>query len=51
MADEKRIIEEIYESPTEKLPELSSKAVNEALCMMEDYANRIIKKSDIMNNR
>ena len=51
MADERRIIEEIYERPAEELPEIATQAINEATTLLEDYANRIVKKSDIINKR
>jgi hypothetical protein len=51
MNKEKPIVEEIYEAPAEDLPALAARAINEATCILEDYANKVVKKSDIFNNR
>jgi hypothetical protein len=48
---EKPIAEEIYKAPAEDLPALAARAINEATCILEDYANKVVKKSDIFNNR
>jgi len=49
--EEKPIVEEIYATPVEDLPALAARAINEATCLLEDYANKIVKKSDTTNNR
>jgi hypothetical protein len=51
MNKEKPIVEEIYNAPAEDLPGLAARAIDEATCLLEDYANKIVKKSDIFNNR
>ena len=51
MNQEKAIVEEIYETPIEDLPVLAGRAIKEAIYLLEDYANKIVKKSDVFNNR
>lgn len=51
MNEEKRIVEEIYDRPAEDIPELASKSISEVTSLIEEYANNIIKKSDVINNR
>ncbi len=51
MDDEKRIVEDIYNQPAEKLPEIASKSINDVVSLIEDYSNKIVKKSDVVNNR
>jgi len=51
MNEEKPIAEEIYETRAEDLPGLAARAIKEATCLLEDYANKIVKKSDIFKNR
>jgi hypothetical protein len=51
MNEEKPIVEEIYDARAEDLPVLAARAINEATCILEDYANNVVKKSDIFNNR
>lgn len=51
MNEEKPIVEEIYETPAEDLPGLAARAIKEATCLLEDYANKIVKKSDVFKNR
>ena len=51
MNQEKAIVEEIYEATAEDLPALAARAIKEATCLLEDHANKIVKKSDVFNNR
>ncbi len=51
MTEEKLIVKEIYENPAENLPGLAARAIKKATCLLEDYANKIVKKSDIFKNR
>ena len=51
MNQEKAIVEEIYETPPEDLPVLAAREIKKATHLLEDYANKIVKKSDVFNNR
>ena len=48
---DKRVVEEIYDAPAERIPEVSAKAIDEVTCLLKDYANSIVKKSDVVNKR
>lgn len=49
--EKKPIVQEIYEVPAEKFPDLAIRAINESTNILEDYANEIVKKSDSINKR
>lgn len=51
MNEEKPIVDKIYNAPAEDLPGLAARAINEATCLLDDYANKIVKKSDVINKR
>jgi hypothetical protein len=49
--DSKTIINQIYNAPAEELPTLAAKLIKNATNIMEEYSNKIVKKSDIFKNR
>lgn len=51
MNEEKNVMEKIYNAPAEDLPLIAQNEIKEAVSLLEDYANKIVKKSDIIKNR
>jgi len=48
---EQSIAEQIYKTKAEDLPGLVARAIKEATCLLEDYADKILKNGNILNNR
>ena len=51
MIEEPSIVEEIYKTRSEDLPGLAVKAIHEATCLFENYAEKIMRNGNILNNR
>jgi hypothetical protein len=48
---EKSLVEEIYKTSPENLPNLAKRAIKEAISLLEDYADKITKNENILKNR
>jgi len=51
MTKEQSIVEEIYKSKAEDIPGLATRLIREATSLLEDYADKIVKNGNILNNR
>jgi hypothetical protein len=51
MIKEKSIVEEIYEVKAENLPDLAARAIKEAISLLGDYSDKIVKNGNILDNR
>jgi len=51
MIEKQSMIEKIYKTPATDLLGLAEKAIKEATSLLEDYAEKIIKNGNILNNR
>lgn len=51
MSEKQSIVEDIYNTRAEDLPFLAAKAIRDATNLIEDYAEKIVKKGNILDNR
>ena len=51
MLEKQSIVEEIYNTRAEDLPSLASNVIQDATNLLEDYAEKIVKKGNILKNR